>query len=94
MIQTEKILERTRKLSRHEKKTILYRRDDVLCDLVTEGCYSGIPRDLLKECLVMYIGQDCGSMTCIMVMMSGACSRLTRPFAESVTVKTTTTLSC
>ena len=43
MIQTEKILERTRKLSRHEKKTILYRRDDVLCDLVTEGCYSGIP---------------------------------------------------
>lgn len=59
MIQTEKILERTRKLSRHEKKTILYRRDDVLCDLVTEGCYSGIPRDLLKECLVMYIRRDC-----------------------------------
>lgn len=59
MIQTEKILERARKLSQHEKKTILYRRDDVLFDLVTEGCYSGIPRDLLKECLVMYIGQGC-----------------------------------
>lgn len=59
MIQTEKILERTKKLSRQEKKTILYRRDDVLCDLVTESCCSGIPRDLLKECLAMYIGQDC-----------------------------------
>lgn len=59
MIQTEKILERTKKLSRQEKKTILYRRADVLCDLVTESCCSGIPRDLLKECLAMYIGQDC-----------------------------------
>ena len=55
----KKVFQRINQLSTMEKRWLLQGRDELLFQEITDGEAEGEHCDLLKECIRMYIRQDC-----------------------------------